>query len=243
MEFESPERCTAATFTRDGAAVAAAYEDGSLRLFDLDAIAIKWTVTHHAAPIIGLAVDRAGTAVLAASRDGTLTVTEVAIGALQGHTRDLVDTLRGAPLEGFAASPVDGALIAAAWSAGFAVLAAPWQHAPVRELARYEAPDADADTQVRCLSTSACASSGCGCVASVLRMRGTSMSTGKTDARAHRLQCTGKQGDMCRMARRSWHSCQSGSRAPPSPVRPSAARSSCSTSVPPTSCKSSAYRR
>ena len=90
MEFESPERCTAATFTRDGAAVAAAYEDGSLRLFDLDAIAIKWTVTHHAAPIIGLAVDRAGTAVLAASRDGTLTVTEVAIGALQSHTRDLV---------------------------------------------------------------------------------------------------------------------------------------------------------
>jgi hypothetical protein len=148
MEFESPECCTASVFCHSGTAVVAGYADGSLRLFDLDTVSIQWSATLHAAPIVGLAMDRNGGAILAASRDGTLTVSSAKAGELQLHTRDLLDVLKGFPLDAIALSRMDGTLMAAAWSHGFAVLASPWRTNPLRAIAQYEAPLPTADVLV-----------------------------------------------------------------------------------------------
>jgi hypothetical protein len=150
MEFESEERCTAAIFHRSGAAVVAAYHDGSMRLFDLDSVSIQWSAACYAAPIVGLAMDRTGSAVLGASRDGTLTVTSAATGEMQVQTRDLIAVVNGHPVEAFAASRGHSALCAVAWSLGFAVCACPWHESALRTLSRYTAPSSPMPMRVRC---------------------------------------------------------------------------------------------
>ena len=140
MEFESRERCTAAMFHRSGTECVAAYNDGSIRMFDLDSVTISWSTTCHAAPIVSLAMDRGGSAVLAASRDGTLTVTGAQDGVMLLHSRDLIDILGGQPVAAFDTSPGDSAVCAVAWARGLAVCSCPWTQASLRLLSRYQAP-------------------------------------------------------------------------------------------------------
>lgn len=148
MEFESEERCTAAAFLRSGAAAVAAYHDGSMRLFDLDSVNIKWSCASHATPVVGIGMSTSGELVLAVSRDGTMTVTAAASGELQAQTRDLIDVMQGQPVDSFVVSP-DGALCAAAWSRGFAVCSAPWQGGSLRTHASYSTLPPESAVQVR----------------------------------------------------------------------------------------------
>ena len=138
MEFESAERCTAAAFTRSGTHIAAGYHNGMQRLFDLDAVNIRWTATHHSAPVVGVASDRDSGQLLAVARDGVLSVTACRDGSLQRTANALVKAVHGHPISAFAASPVDAALAAVAWRRGAVVFAAPWRGKDLHIVAKHE---------------------------------------------------------------------------------------------------------
>lgn len=138
MEFESAERCTAAAFTRSGSHIAAGYDTGMQRLFDLDAVNIRWSATHHAAPVMGVASNRDSSELLGVSRDGVLSIAAAKDGSLQRTANLLVEAVHGHPLDAFAASPMDAAIAAVAWRQGLAVFAPPWHGKDMHILAKHE---------------------------------------------------------------------------------------------------------
>eukprot|EP00879_Flechtneria_rotunda_P018462 GHRR01019366.1.p1 GENE.GHRR01019366.1~~GHRR01019366.1.p1 ORF type:complete len:516 (+),score=222.16 GHRR01019366.1:1143-2690(+) len=80
--------------TDNAAASAAGSSDGGGRLqHTLGTIRVCWSVARHAAPVISLVVHPDKQSVLAASRDGLLTITDVASGQLVTCCQGLTDNL------------------------------------------------------------------------------------------------------------------------------------------------------
>lgn len=148
LEFKSEAYSTAAACHPDGSALLAGYRDGSVRCFDLDTVAVRWAVAMHEAPIVAVVTDGAGNHVVAACRQGVLTMLDAATGAQTLHLNELRDELAGAELDALAVAP-GGAQLAAAWGRGLAVIVAPWRQSPLRVIARFDAPVSEGPLPVR----------------------------------------------------------------------------------------------
>jgi hypothetical protein len=140
VEVQAAELCTACAFLRDGNAIVAGCQDGTVRCFDLSSITMEWEATCHKAPIVGVAVDPNSTAVLSAARDGTVILHASSSGDMAVHTNELRHELKGSALDAIALSSPDAAQMAAAWAAGVFVLAAPWRNSQPWVIARYNVP-------------------------------------------------------------------------------------------------------
>jgi WD40 repeat protein len=140
VEVQTTDHCTACAFLRDGNAIIAGCQDGSIRSFNLDSITMEWESTCHKAVVVGVAVEPNKNAVLSAARDGTVIVHACSNGDMTLHINELRNELKGNALHSIALSPLDAAQMAAAWAGGILVLAAPWRSSHPWVIARYNIP-------------------------------------------------------------------------------------------------------
>ncbi|KAF8065716.1 WDR90 [Scenedesmus sp. PABB004] len=160
LELRSGARASAVAFDPGAAACVVGYADGALDLVDLGGqqqgqaraeggaaapAVIRWSAVRHASPVVGLALQPGAEHVMAASRDGLITVTHAGSGRLVSSCRDFTGCATplhafavhgGAPHGGGAGAPA-----AAAWLDRLLVFSAPWAAAEARVLARFECPE------------------------------------------------------------------------------------------------------
>lgn len=145
MEFNSPVACCVATFLQEGQHIAAGYCDGSVRVFDVDAVSIVWTEILHSSSLVGIAGGNGGASLMSMSNEGAIVVTSVS-GSVQVRA-SLVEHLYGASVDAMALSPVDGGLLAVAWDTGLLVCNSPWRDGVVRTMAQYDTPAPTSNAQ------------------------------------------------------------------------------------------------
>ncbi|GMH37358.1 hypothetical protein BSKO_05231 [Bryopsis sp. KO-2023] len=126
MEVKSSQKCTSVCFSLCGEICAAGYNDGTLRLFDVEKAAVRWTLLRHSSSVVGLGVDAEGKKLLSMSADGVVYITEIATGKLLGQN----DGFQGGspPLSSISMSR-NGNVCAGAWPHKLVVFNVPWSDA------------------------------------------------------------------------------------------------------------------
>mmetsp|Transcript_2561 Transcript_2561/g.6727 ORF Transcript_2561/g.6727 Transcript_2561/m.6727 type:complete len:950 (+) Transcript_2561:248-3097(+) len=153
MEFESPSACTKAVFCDDSKLCIAGYEDGTLRAFDLDKVAVLWTVSRHKCSVVALQTSDTGRAVLSCGADASLAVTDVASSKLTVHATDMMDARGGGGALGgaglhterltihdLAVSARDHRMCALMWAERLVIFPTPWLKAQCGAVAEWKAP-------------------------------------------------------------------------------------------------------
>lgn len=151
MEFQSAAGCCCCHFLSDGSGAVAGYEDGSLTLFDLQRVAVRWSTARHLAPLVAAHSHPSKPLILTASCDGALVVTELHTSRMTVYTdelhQDLVHQQAAAgttppeparQLGGVALSRNPGAsMCAAAFRDRLLVFTTPWDESVCRVVAMY----------------------------------------------------------------------------------------------------------